>query len=50
MTRYKGRQNAKAVEQDFPHFIDAVLADAFASEFCAPPNWPEEGVQNETAT
>jgi hypothetical protein len=21
MTRYKGRQNAKAVEKDFPHFV-----------------------------
>ena len=25
MTRYKGRQNAKAVEQDFPHFVDIVV-------------------------
>ena len=25
MTRYKGRQSAKAVEQDFPHFVDMVV-------------------------
>ena len=25
MTRYKGRQNAKAVERDFPHFVDIVV-------------------------
>ena len=25
MTRYKGRQNAKAVEKDFPHFVDVVV-------------------------
>jgi hypothetical protein len=24
MTRYEGRQNAKAVERDFPHFVDIV--------------------------
>ena len=24
MSRYKGRQSAKAVEQDFPHFVDMV--------------------------
>jgi hypothetical protein len=25
MTRYKGRQSAKVVEQDFPHFVDMVV-------------------------
>ena len=25
MARYKGRQNAKAVERDFPHFVDIVV-------------------------
>ena len=25
MFRHKGRQNAKAVERDFPHFIDIVV-------------------------
>jgi hypothetical protein len=25
MTRYKGRQNAKAVEQDYPHFVDLAV-------------------------
>ena len=25
MTRYKGRANAKAVERDFPHFVDIVV-------------------------
>ena len=25
MTRYKGRQSAKAVVQDFPHFVDMVV-------------------------
>ena len=25
MTRYRGRQNAKAVEQDFPHFVEIVV-------------------------
>ena len=25
MTRYKGRQSAKAVEKDFPHFVDMVV-------------------------
>jgi hypothetical protein len=25
MTRYKGRQSAKAVEQDFLHFVDMVV-------------------------
>jgi hypothetical protein len=25
MSRYKGRQNAKAVERDFPHFVDIVV-------------------------
>ena len=25
MSRYKGRQNAKAVERDFPHFMDIVV-------------------------
>jgi hypothetical protein len=25
MTRYKGRQNAKAVERDYPHFVDVVV-------------------------
>jgi hypothetical protein len=25
MTRYKGRQSAKAVEQDFPHFVDMAV-------------------------
>ena len=25
MSRYRGRQNAKAVEQDFPHFVDVVV-------------------------
>jgi hypothetical protein len=25
MGRYKGRQNAKAVERDFPHFVDVVV-------------------------
>jgi hypothetical protein len=25
MTRYNGRQNAKAVEKDFPHFVDIVV-------------------------
>jgi hypothetical protein len=25
MTRYKGRQSAKFVEQDFPHFVDMVV-------------------------
>jgi hypothetical protein len=24
MTRYKGRQNANAVERDFPHIVDIV--------------------------
>ena len=25
MTRYKGRQSAKAVEQDFPNFVDVIV-------------------------
>ena len=25
MSRYKSRQSAKAVEQDFPHFVDVVV-------------------------
>ena len=25
MTRYKGRQSAKAVERDFPHFVDIIV-------------------------
>ena len=25
MNRYKGRQSAKAVEKDFPHFVDMVV-------------------------
>jgi hypothetical protein len=25
MTSYKGRQNAKAVERDFPHLVDIVV-------------------------
>jgi len=25
VTRYKGRQSAKAVERDFPHFVDMVV-------------------------
>jgi hypothetical protein len=25
VTRYKGRQSAKAVEKDFPHFVDTVV-------------------------
>ena len=25
MARYKGRQNAKAVEKDFPHFVDILV-------------------------
>ena len=25
MGRYKGRQSAKAVEKDFPHFVDMVV-------------------------
>ena len=25
MTRYKGRQSAKAVEKGFPHFVDMVV-------------------------
>ena len=25
MTHYKGRHSAKAVEQDFPHFVDIVV-------------------------
>ena len=25
MTRYKGRGSAKAVEQDFPHFVDIAV-------------------------
>jgi hypothetical protein len=25
MTRYKGRQGARAVEKDFPHFVDIVV-------------------------
>jgi len=25
MSRYKGRQNTKAVERDFPHFVDIVV-------------------------
>jgi hypothetical protein len=25
MARYKGRQSAKAVERDFPHFVDIVV-------------------------
>ena len=25
MSRYKGRQNAKAVEKDFPHHVDMVV-------------------------
>ena len=25
MTRYKGTANAKAVERDFPHFVDIVV-------------------------
>ena len=25
MTRYKGRQSAKAIEQDFPHFVDMMV-------------------------
>ena len=29
MTRYKGRQNAKAVERDFPHFVDTVSGAYF---------------------
>ena len=27
MSRYKGRQSAKAVEQDFPHFVDIVVPE-----------------------
>jgi hypothetical protein len=27
MSRYKGRQSAKSVEQDFPHFIDIVVPE-----------------------
>jgi hypothetical protein len=27
MTRYKGRQSAKAVEQDFPHCVDIVVPE-----------------------
>jgi hypothetical protein len=25
MTRYKGRQSAKVVEPDFPHFVDMAV-------------------------
>jgi hypothetical protein len=25
MTRYKGRQSAKAVEKDFPHFVNMIV-------------------------
>ena len=25
MSRYKGRQSAKSVEQDFPHFVDIAV-------------------------
>jgi hypothetical protein len=25
MSRYKGRQSAKVVERDFPHFVDMVV-------------------------
>jgi hypothetical protein len=25
VSRYKGRQNAKAVERDFPHFVDIIV-------------------------
>ena len=25
MSRYKGRQSAKSVEQDFPHYVDVVV-------------------------
>jgi hypothetical protein len=25
MSSYKGRQNAKAIELDFPHFVDIVV-------------------------
>ena len=25
MTRYKGRQNAKAIERDYPHFVDVAV-------------------------
>jgi hypothetical protein len=27
MSRYKGRQSAKAVQQDFPHFVDVVVPE-----------------------
>ena len=27
VSRYKGRQNAKAVEQDFPHYVDVVVPE-----------------------
>jgi hypothetical protein len=27
MTHYKGRQSAKAVEKDFPHFVDMFVPD-----------------------
>ena len=27
MSRYKGRQSAKAVEQDFPHYVDVVVPE-----------------------
>jgi hypothetical protein len=27
VSRYKGRQSAKAVEQDFPHYVDIVVPE-----------------------
>ena len=27
MSRYKGRHSAKAVEQDFPHYVDVVVPE-----------------------
>jgi hypothetical protein len=27
MTRYKGRQSAKAIERDFPHVIETVVPE-----------------------
>ena len=27
MSRYKGRQSAKAIEQDFPHYVDVVVPE-----------------------
>jgi hypothetical protein len=30
MSRYKGRQSAKAVEQDFPHYVDIVVPEGGA--------------------